>query len=231
MKHLSKSRKTFLGIALFFSIVPLPFAGVIWALIFTKSSFPIEYVAIGTVSGVFASLYGMICIPILWSHQKWGQIKITLFVFLLINLGWLPIIWYRNYSTRPYQREELTFKQVAPPKANVSGMWQGSWTNPKSSLTESVILDLQQDGNQIDGTIMVDSVIRFKITDGLISGDQINLYYDFSTPEFSRNNGVGTLLGRVKNEQISGTWHAHRRPNLGQSRDGPWSISKAVKKP
>jgi hypothetical protein len=226
MKEPSKIQRGFLVCLLMPAVILLTPATMIWGMAIQGGKFPMEGMFFGAIGGFVFMLWATAFSVIAWQHQKWLKIKIALIVFLLIDLGWLPVKWYRNYSTRPYSREELAFKKVEPSTADLTGIWQGTWTDPKTSLTESITLDLRQDGNQVEGTITVDRSSQFEIVEGLISGNQINFFYDHSFPEFSRPNGVGTLLGEVASGQLSGTWQAHQRPSAGQARKGPWSARK-----
>lgn len=229
MRTPSKVKLRLLGASLFLNIIPLPFAGVIWAIVFTRSEFPLEQVALGTIVGVATFIVGVVSTATFWNQKRWRLLSVSLVTFLFINLGWLPVRWYQAFTTRPYERQDLVFETVEEPKADVSGIWNGTWINPKKSETESITLELIQEGNDITGTITADST-QFEIRDGQISGDEINLFYDHSVTEFSRSEGVGTLIGRVNEQQASGAWFAHKRPRFGYSRSGPWSIEQ-VKPP
>ena len=226
MKSPSKLRKSLLICFLVISIFPLPLITIIWAVLLSHDSFPLTEACIGAVVGIGLFVWANSICVILWQHEKWQKMKVALFCFLLFDLGWLPVRWYQNYSTRPHPREELAFQEVRPPKSNISGIWKGSWTNPKSSLTESITLDLTQNKNLIEGFITTSKSSHFIITDGVISGEEINLFYDHSFRGAAGSEGTGTLLGKVTSQQISGKWYANNRTPRGSSRDGPWTVSK-----
>lgn len=140
-------------------------------------------------------------------------------------------LWVIHLPEEPYERASLKFSEVTPATVNVTGVWKGTWTDPRAGYEEVISLTLEQTGNAISGTIhsAKETMAGFKkerewgIIEGQISGDRINLYYGRS--EFRRDIS-GTLLGVCKEGEMSGEYFGHVAARTGGSSKGAWHVTK-----
>lgn len=139
--------------------------------------------------------------------------------------------WVMRLPERPYDRTKLKFSKITPATVNVTGVWKGTWTDPRARYEEVISLTLEQTGNTISGTIHSEKERvpgykrerEWEIIDGQISGDRINLYYrqgDF------RMDIPATLLGVCKQGEMSGEYFGHVAARIGFSTKGTWQVTK-----
>lgn len=125
--------------------------------------------------------------------------------------------------SRAYDRVSLEFDVVRSPTINVSGTWKGEWSDPRKDVKQEITLTLQQQGNSVEGMIIDDTGTKWRIIEGVVSGDSLNLFYD---KEFAWRSAGATLLGSLENGQLSGHYYGHERPKPGWSSKGPWHATK-----
>ena len=125
--------------------------------------------------------------------------------------------------SQPYDRTSLKFEAVHAPAIDVSGTWEGEWTDPRIKVTQAITLTLQQKGNSVAGTIVDDSGTKWGIIEGVVSGDRLNLFY---AKEMAWRSAGATLLGSLKNGQLTGYYYGHERPKRGWASKGPWHATK-----
>ncbi|MEM7624508.1 MAG: hypothetical protein AAF333_02650 [Planctomycetota bacterium] len=202
----------------------VPFATVLWVTAFTQD-FSVNEAVIGFLVGLFTAAGSIVLAIVLWNAGRKPWLGIFLAVLLVFDLAWYPIARIANFPTKPYARADIAFNTERPPTIDCSGHWGGSWDDEKQELTETITLVLEQNGNEVTGTITSERGRQFRILDGKVSGDQLNLYYNVTGTEWGLPGGGGSLVGRLKGDSISGTWYAHETPQRGWSRDGPWRAS------
>ncbi len=123
----------------------------------------------------------------------------------------------------PYERTALKFEAIHVPAIDVSGTWAGEWTDPMKKVTQAITLTLQQEGNNVAGTIADESGTKWRIIEGVVSGDRLNLFYD---REMAWRSAGATLLGSLKDGRLTGFYYGHDRPKRGWAAKGPWHATK-----
>src|SRR5262245_3991257 len=94
-------------------------------------------------------------------------------------------------SAQAYDRASLKLAPIVQPTVEVSGSWNGSWTDPRKKFTETITLNLTQSQNSVTGSIVDERGGEWKIIEGVVSGDQLNLFYDRDFPAWP---GAGATL-------------------------------------
>ena len=181
------------------------------------------------VGGMVALLVfpvGVTLVAILWRGCHWRWLVALLGVLLVVDFGWLPVGKYWAWHGRPYTRAEVALIARDAPRVDLSGTWKGTWTNPKMSRRETVMLSLEQVGAEVAGTFTTDSGREFRVLEGVVSGDEVDLFYGVGGTEWGHRGGVGTLRGRVDGVTMECTWYAHSRPPRGASRQGPAAFGR-----
>lgn len=218
---------TLAGISLVVAILALPFSYFGWYVVITKDEYPLGAMIFGFILGALLIVLFSSAVVIIWRARMWRALFGLSLLLPMMSFGWIAYGRMANYLSRPYEREELVIQEIRPAQVSIAGRWEGSWTNPKGDVTEMITLQLNQNGNTVTGEIITETGRVFSIIDGVVSGYEVNLFYDNGPGEWSLPGGVGSLLGNVGEDGMEGRWYAHERPPPGVSRDGPWNALKA----
>lgn len=128
-------------------------------------------------------------------------------------------LWLFLLPGNPYDREDLQFDVIAPASIDVTGTWEGSWTDPRKDFTEAITLTLLQSGHSVTGAISDAGGTKWLIIEGVVSGDRVNLFYN---RQFAFRGRGATLLGSLKDGHLSGDYYTHESPKFGWSAKGGW---------
>jgi len=115
-------------------------------------------------------------------------------------------------------RASVRLEASVPAQVNISGLWMGSWTDPRNDQTATLTLSMEQFGNVVSGTVKDDYSHKWKISDGLVSGDQIDLLL---IEHWDLEKAGITFRGRISNDTIAGEYHRHAQIKGGAS-SGTW---------
>lgn len=126
--------------------------------------------------------------------------------------------------SRARDREDVRFQTVEAPTIDVTGAWNGSWTDPLQNVTEGITLQLEQQGNTVSGSIVDAGGTRWQIEEGVVSGDRINLFYD---REYAFRSRGATLVARLQEAQLKGEYYGHDPAKAGWSSKGTWQAVAA----
>jgi hypothetical protein len=132
-------------------------------------------------------------------------------------------LWLFLLPGKPYDRKDLQFDVMAPVSIDVTGTWDGSWTDPRKNFTEAITLTLLQSGHSVTGAISDAKGMKWLIVEGAVSGDRVNLFYD---REFAFRSRGATLLGTLKDGLLTGDYYAHDSPKFGWSAKGAWQAAR-----
>ena len=189
------------------------------------NSYPITEILVGGGFGLFIMM--SICVTFLVSSARTRRIVLCVLVAgdLLAILG----LFLFNYIVTPkiYDRESLKIQRVVSPDADLTGTWVGTWTDPRKEFTEMITLTLTQSGNSMSGTIVDEGGTQWRIIEGVVSGSELNLFYD---RDFGWPGAGATLLGSIEGDTISGNYYGHERPRRGSSSSGPWEAVRSTVK-
>lgn len=153
--------------------------------------------------------------------RAWICLAFMLGLELLVPL----LLWLMSLPERAFERGDLKFQSWVAPSIEVTGEWQGSWTDPHQDFRQGITLFLQQDGAVITGEIRDEGGGRWHIIEGQVSGDQVNLFYG---KEFAFRDRGATLLGVFKKGELVGEYFAHGRAKIGWSSRGAWQAVKVI---
>lgn len=146
----------------------------------------------------------------------------TLRVMVLVDALVLVSAWLISMPGRPYDRATLKFDVLRAPTIDVTGTWTGEWIDPRMDFGETITLILEQDGSAVTGTILGGGT-KWRIIEGVVSGDRLNLFY---VSEFAFRSGGATLLGNLKDGQLSGHYYVHERRRAGWASKGSWHAAR-----
>jgi len=215
----------------------LPFAcGLVAAAIGERllgNSYPLGEAMIGMVAGFVAMI--VLSPWTVFARQDGGlkrRIRVLTGIAAFEILG-LPLVLAISalsdslLRAKAYDRASLKLDPIVKPTVDVSGTWNGSWTDPRQDFTETITLNLTQSQNSVTGSIVDERGGEWRIIEGVVSGAQLNLFYDRDFPAWP---GAGaTLRGGITNNSIKGNYYAHERPRRGWASSGPWVVTRATR--
>jgi hypothetical protein len=213
----------------------LPFAcGLVAAAIGERllaNSYPLGEAMTGMVAGFVAMI--VLSPWTVFARQDAGlkkrvRVLIGIGAFEIIGLPLVLAISALSDSllrAKAYDRASLKLDPIVKPTVDVSGTWNGSWTDPRKEFTETITLNLTQSQNSVTGSIVDERGGEWRIIEGVVSDNQVNLFYDREFPAWP---GAGaTLRGVITSNSITGNYYGHERPRRGWASSGPWVVTRA----
>jgi hypothetical protein len=197
--------------------------------------FPLGAVMLATAIGIAAiiplsvwTVFARRSVPL--KHGVRVLVGIIAFDFLAFPVSALLCFWAASLTTPTvHERATVRLKSVIPPRVDITGTWQGSWTDPKMKATETITLTVSQTGALVTGTIADERYRDWRIIEGVVSGDELDLFYDLDFPNL-RTRGA-TLRGVIKNNSIKGEYYGHESPARGWASSGTWVASRVHAEP
>jgi hypothetical protein len=126
---------------------------------------------------------------------------------------------------RPYDRGSLRLDPTIPAAVDVTGVWEGTWTDPRQGFTEKIRLTLLQSRDGVAGSIIDGRGTKWRIIEGAVSGSEVNLFYDRDFPAWPGRGA--TLIGTVHGDGVAGNYFGHERARAGGSTSGSWQAERA----
>ena len=218
-------KRGLLAIGLSVGLLLLPFAMMAWVITLGGAD-PLLGMMAAFAAGTMIAFVGLIASAFAWRGGRWRGLVVFFVVVVAVDLAWLPVGWAWDLKSRPYERADVAFAQLEEPAVDLSGTWEGKWVDPRRSYSEGIVLKLNQADGRVSGSITTETGMTFEVIDGVVSGHRLNIHYDVGFPAWSRRVGVGSLIGAVSGDRLTGTWYAHERPKHGGAREGPWQASR-----
>lgn len=190
------------------------------------NSYPMFEGLFGMCLGVVVAVclsYGTLFVRQTSSLRSATYILIGVAVF---DLSTVPAIDLASKMMSPkvYDKESFRLDPLEKPVVNITGSWEGSWTDSKRKSSERFSMSLVQKDNNINGnSVFKDANETTADITGEVSGSKIRLVL---MPHPTSPYGVipdTTWLGSVIEGKISGEWYSHGKASSGYSTTGPWS--------
>ena len=155
-----------------------------------------------------------------------GRILLGVLAFDILAIP-ITILVVKIATPKIYDRKSLALESSVVAAVDLSGIWAGIWTDPRKDFTSKIVMTLTQSGNLVTGSIRDDTGKEWEILEGVVSGVQVNFFYDRVS---STRSGLGaTLLGKVEGDSMTGSFFGHESPRPGWASTGPWEVKRVLK--
>lgn len=187
---------------------------------------PLGSTLLAGVVGIFGAVAGVVWGLVALGEGALKRARRILLGAVAFDVLAIPIVMLIVKIATPqvYDRESLALEKVVAPIGDVSGTWQGEWTDPRKDLTSAITLTLTQSGNSVTGVIQDEKGRRWEILEGVASGTALNLFYDQAFPSLPSSGA--TLVGEIEGDTISGKYFGHERPLPGWASSGSWAVKR-----